>query len=196
MAFFKRKTKEEPVKSLKAFVPGKVISITEVNDPVFSSKALGDGIAIQPAAQVITAPCDGVISMIAEESNHAIGMTLNNGVELLLHIGLDTVSLNGEGFCVFVKANDKVKQGDKLMEFDKALIGSKGFETTCILVVTNSDDYPKPVPCPIHGFNPSGIDRAWGIFICYQIFVFFGWNTNCLFKNGNKIIVVFKSALC
>ncbi|MDO5392669.1 MAG: PTS glucose transporter subunit IIA [Eubacteriales bacterium] len=142
MAFFKRKTKEEPVKSLKAFVPGKVISITEVNDPVFSSKALGDGIAIQPAAQVITAPCDGVISMIAEESNHAIGMTLNNGVELLLHIGLDTVSLNGEGFCVFVKANDKVKQGDKLMEFDKALIESKGFETTCILVVTNSDDYP------------------------------------------------------
>lgn len=142
MAFFKRKTKEEPVKSLKAFVPGKVISITEVNDPVFSSKALGDGIAIQPAAQVITAPCDGVISMIAEESNHAIGMTLNNGVELLLHIGLDTVSLNGEGFCVLVKANDKVKQGDKLMEFDKALIESKGFETTCILVVTNSDDYP------------------------------------------------------
>lgn len=142
MAFFKRKTKEEPVKSLKAFVPGKVISITEVNDPVFSSKALGDGIAIQPAAQVITAPCDGVISMIAEKSNHAIGMTLNNGVELLLHIGLDTVSLNGEGFCVLVKANDKVKQGDKLMEFDKALIESKGFETTCILVVTNSDDYP------------------------------------------------------
>ena len=142
MSFFKRKTKEEPVKSLKAFVPGKVISITEVNDPVFSSKALGDGIAIQPAAQVITAPCDGVISMIAEESNHAIGMTLNNGVELLLHIGLDTVSLNGEGFCVLVKANDKVKQGDKLMEFDKALIESKGFETTCILVVTNSDDYP------------------------------------------------------
>ena len=142
MAFFKRKTKEEPVKSLKAFVPGKVISITEVNDPVFSSKALGDGIAIQPAAQVITAPCDGVISMIAEESNHAIGMTLNNGVELLLHIGLDTVSLNGDGFCVLVKANDKVKQGDKLMEFDKALIESKGFETTCILVVTNSDDYP------------------------------------------------------
>lgn len=142
MAFFKRKTKEEPVKSLKAFVPGKVISITEVNDPVFSSKALGDGIAIQPAAQVITAPCDGVISMIAEGSNHAIGMTLNNGVELLLHIGLDTVSLNGEGFCVLVKANDKVKQGDKLMEFDKALIESKGFETTCILVVTNSDDYP------------------------------------------------------
>lgn len=142
MGLFKKKTKEELVKSLKAFVPGKVIAIAEVNDQVFSSKALGDGVAIQPTAQIVTAPCDGVISMIAEESNHAIGMTLNNGAEILLHIGIDTVSLNGEGFQVFVKENDKVKQGDKLMEFDKALIESKGFATTCILVVTNSDDYP------------------------------------------------------
>lgn len=81
--------------------------------------------------------------MIAEDSNHAIGMTLGNGAELLLHIGLDTVSLNGEGFRVFVKEKDKVKQGDRLMEFDKGLIEAKGFETTCILVVTNSDDYPE-----------------------------------------------------
>lgn len=80
--------------------------------------------------------------MVAEDSNHAIGMTLNNGAEILLHIGIDTVSLNGEGFHVFVKENDKVKQGDRLMEFDKALIESKGFATTCVLVVTNSDDYP------------------------------------------------------
>lgn len=142
MGLFKKKVKEEPVKSLKAFVSGKVISITEVNDQVFSSKALGEGVAIQPAEQIITAPCDGVVSMIAEESYHAVGMTLNNGAELLLHIGLDTVSMKGEGFRVFVKENDKVKQGEKLLEFDKELIESKGFETTCILVVTNSDDYP------------------------------------------------------
>ena len=142
MGLFKKKVKEEPVKSLKAFVSGKVISITEVNDQVFSSKALGEGVAIQPAGQIITAPCDGVVSMIAEDSYHAVGMTLNNGAELLLHIGLDTVSMNGEGFRVFVKAHDHVKQGEKLLEFDKELIESKGFETTCILVVTNSDDYP------------------------------------------------------
>lgn len=142
MGFFRRKTKEEPVSSLKAFVSGKVIPITEVNDQVFSSKALGEGVGIQPVSQVVTAPCDGVISMIAEDSNHAIGMTLNNGAEILLHIGLDTVSLNGEGFHVFVKANDKVKQGDRLLEFDKDFIESKGFETTCILIVTNSDEYP------------------------------------------------------
>lgn len=142
MGFFKKKEKEEPVKSLKAYVPGKVISITEVNDQVFSSKTLGDGVAIQPTAQTVTAPCDGVVSMVAEDSNHAIGMVLNNGVELLLHIGIDTVSLNGEGFRVFVKADDKIKQGDKIMEFDKEFIESKGLETTCVLVVTNSDDYP------------------------------------------------------
>lgn len=142
MGLFKRKTKEELVKSLKAFVPGKVIPITEVSDQVFSSKALGEGVAIQPTAQIVTAPSDGVISMVAEDSNHAIGMTLNNGAELLLHIGIDTVSLNGEGFHVFVKENDKVKQGDRLMEFDTELIKANGFETTCILVVTNSDDYP------------------------------------------------------
>lgn len=122
MGFFRRRTKGESVKSLKAFVPGKVIPITEVNDQVFSSKALGEGVAIQPTAQIVTAPCDGVISMIAEDSNHAIGMTLNNGAEVLLHIGLDTVSLNGEGFHVFVRANDKVKQGERLMEFDKKFI--------------------------------------------------------------------------
>lgn len=143
MGFFKRKAKNEPVKSLKAFISGKVISITEVNDQVFASKALGDGVAIKPSAQIVTAPCDGVISVIAGDSKHAIGMTLNNGVEILLHIGLDTVSLNGEGFRVFVKEKDKVKQGDKLLEFDKELIEGKGLETTCILVVTNSDDYPE-----------------------------------------------------
>lgn len=142
MRFFKRKVKEEAVKSLKAFASGKVISITEVNDKVFSSKVLGDGVAIYPVEQILTAPCDGEISMVAQDSDHAIGMTLNNGAELLLHVGLDTVSLNGEGFNVFVKPKDKVKQGDRLMEFDKKFIEGKGFETVCILVVANSDDFP------------------------------------------------------
>lgn len=132
----------ESVKELKAFVSGKVIPITEVADSVFSSKALGDGIAIEPADQTVLAPCDGTISMIAEGSNHAIGMTLNNGAELLIHIGLDTVSLNGEGFEIFVHEEEEVKQGQELMRFDKKRMESKGLSTTCILVLTNSDDYP------------------------------------------------------
>ena len=141
MGFFKKKEKEEPVKELKAMVSGRVIPVTEVADPVFSSKALGDGIAIRPDGQVITAPCSGEISMVAE-TGHAVGITVNNGAELLLHIGLDTVSLNGEGFKVMVKQGKKVKQGDVLLEFDKALVEQKGFATDCIMIVTNSDDLP------------------------------------------------------
>ena len=122
MLFFKKKEKEEPVKELKAFVSGKVIPVTEVSDQVFSSKALGDGVAIEPIEETITAPCAGTVSMIAEDSNHAIGMTLNNGAEILMHIGLDTVNLNGEAFHLLVKVGDKVNQGEKMIEFDKAMI--------------------------------------------------------------------------
>lgn len=141
MLFFGKKAKEEPIKVLKAFVSGKVIPITEVHDPVFSSGTLGNGVAIVPTEKVIIAPCNGTISMIAEDSKHAVGMTLNNGAEILLHIGLDTVSLNGEGFRMFVKAQDTVKQGQKLMEFDKEFIESKGLDVTCILVITNYDQF-------------------------------------------------------
>ncbi len=139
MGFFKKK--EETVKELRAVVSGSVIPITEVADPVFSSKALGDGIAIRPDGQVITSPCNGEISMVAE-TGHAVGITVNNGAELLLHIGLDTVSLNGEGFKVMVRQGKKVKQGDVLLEFDKTLVEQKGFATDCILIVTNPDDFP------------------------------------------------------
>ena len=87
MGFFNRKEKTEQVKELTAYISGSVIPITEVNDPVFSSKALGDGIAIRPSEQTITAPCGGEISMAAD-TGHAIGITVNNGAELLLHIGI------------------------------------------------------------------------------------------------------------
>ena len=135
------KTKGGTVKELKAFVSGKVIPVSKVADPVFSSKAMGDGIAIRPDAQEITAPCDGEISMIAD-TGHAIGITLSNNAELLIHVGLDTVSLNGEGFRILVTEGKNVTQGTKLLEFDKALIESKGLSTDCIMVLTNTDDFP------------------------------------------------------
>ena len=140
MGLFKRKEKEETVKELKAYVSGQVIPITEVNDPVFSSKALGDGIAIRPSTHTITAPCNGEISMIAD-TRHAFGMTLNNGAELLIHVGIDTVSLNGEGFRVLTGQGKKVKQGEPLLEFDQALIESKGLAADCILIITNMDEF-------------------------------------------------------
>lgn len=138
MGFFKKK---EVLDGMKAFVSGKVIPITEVNEEVFSSKALGNGLAIQPSGQTISAPCSGEISMVAE-TGHAIGMVLSNGVEVLLHIGLDTVSLNGEGFQVLKKQGEKVKQGTPLMKFDKDFIEEKGLSADCILIITNSDDFP------------------------------------------------------
>ena len=141
MGFFNRKEKTEQVKELTAYISGSVIPITEVNDPVFSSKALGDGIAIRPSEQTITAPCGGEISMAAD-TGHAIGITVNNGAELLLHIGIDTVSLNGQGFQLLVKEGKKVKRGDPLLKFDKAFIEGKGLAADCILVLTNTDDFP------------------------------------------------------
>lgn len=145
--FFRKKSKKksgafaETVPSLKAMISGEIIPLEQVDDPVFSSKALGEGIAVRPNGETITAPCDGKISMIAD-TLHAVGMTLNNGAEIILHEGLDTVSMNGEGFHVLVKNGDEVKQGTPLLEFDKALIEEKGFATDCILIVTNSDQFP------------------------------------------------------
>ena len=141
MGFFRRTEKEQPVKELKAMVSGRVLPLTEVADPVFSSKSLGDGIAIRPCEEVVTAPADGEISVVAE-TKHAVGMVLKNGAELLLHIGLDTVSLEGKGFQMLVKQGKKVKQGDPLLRFDKAWIEAQGHATDCILVVTNTEEFP------------------------------------------------------
>ena len=144
LSFFNKKKNETTVSSnnLKAFLSGKVISIENVKDPVFSAKILGNGLAIEPENELIIAPCDGVISTVMADSKHAVGITAENGMELLIHEGIDTVALNGKGFELFVKEGDNVKEGDKLIHFDAKLIKSKGYQTTCILVVTNSDDFP------------------------------------------------------
>ena len=143
LSFFKKK-KDATVSpnALRAFISGKVIPIEEVNDPVFSTKILGNGLAIEPEGELIVAPCDGVISTVMADSKHAVGITAANGMELLIHEGVDTVSLNGEGFELFVNEGDTVKAGDKLIKFDAATILSHGLPITCILAITNSDDYP------------------------------------------------------
>ena len=144
LSFFKKKKETEPANpnELKAFLSGKVIPIEEVKDPVFSSKMLGDGLAIEPTSELILAPCDGVISTVMAESKHAVGITAANGMELLIHEGVDTVALNGEGFVLYVNEGDTVKAGDILIKFDAELIKSKGYQASCVLAVTNSDEYP------------------------------------------------------
>ena len=137
--FFKKKS--EP-KELKAMVNGEVISVTEVKDDVFSSCMLGKGIAIHPSDGVVVAPVDGEISVTMEGTNHAVGIRIAEGFDLLIHIGLDTVSLNGEGFTSHISMGQKVKAGDKLITFDKALVESKGLCSDVILIALDNPALP------------------------------------------------------
>ena len=137
--FFKKKS--EP-KELKAMDNGEVISVTEVKADVFSSCMLGKGIAIHPTDGVVVAPVDGEISVTMEGTNHAVGIRIAEGFDLLIHIGLDTVSLNGEGFTSHISMGQKVKAGDKLITFDKALVESKGLCSDVILIALDNPALP------------------------------------------------------
>ncbi len=127
--------------ALKAFATGKVVPIEEVPDEAFSSKAMGDGVAIIPETKYITAPANGTVMMVMEESGHAIGIKLDTDMEILIHIGIDTVKMNGDGFKTLVKSGDEVKAGDKLVEIDIAKIKKAGYNPITIMVVTNFDQY-------------------------------------------------------
>ncbi len=130
------KKKRQSELEVTAFLSGKVIPIAEVPDQVFSQKMLGDGLAIDPTDDVLLAPVSGEVAVTMPESNHAVGIRLTNGMEILLHIGLDTVAMQGDGFKSFVKQGDLVKQGDKLIQFDPDKIREAGHPTITVLVVT------------------------------------------------------------
>lgn len=122
---------------LYAPITGELIDITEVKDQVFSQKILGDGVAIEPKEGVLYAPFDCEVVQLFH-TLHAIGLKAKD-VEILVHIGMDTVELNGEGFKGFVNEGDHVKKGQKLIEFDIDYIKSKGKEATTPIVITNMD---------------------------------------------------------
>jgi PTS system beta-glucosides-specific IIC component len=121
-------------------VEGQVISLTEVNDDVFSSGMIGEGFGIIPESGELIAPEDGEITMLFE-TNHAVGLKTNNGAEILFHIGIDTVQLEGKYFTPFVKAGDFVKKGQSLIHFDLNAIQQAGFDPTVICVVTNKENF-------------------------------------------------------
>jgi sugar PTS system EIIA component len=123
---------------LVASTNGKVVAIENVPDPTFSEKMMGDGIAIDPIDGKVTAPMDAEVIQVFP-TKHAIGLKGKSGIELLIHIGLETVSMNGEGFEVHVKAGDKVKTGQSLVTFDLDLIKEKAASTMIPLVITNMD---------------------------------------------------------
>ncbi|MBQ9277542.1 MAG: PTS glucose transporter subunit IIA [Lachnospiraceae bacterium] len=119
---------------------GKIIPYTEIKDETFASGVLGEGVGIEPDEGVVYAPMDGEISSVAE-SKHAIGITGAEDMELLIHVGVDTVEMKGDGFNTLVAEGDKVVKGQKIMEFDKAKIKAAGKPDTVVVLLTNSDDY-------------------------------------------------------
>jgi len=132
---FKKKTKTE---TLGAIATGQLIPITQVADQVFSQKMMGDGVAIEPSNGQIVAPAAGEITMVAE-TKHAIMMTTSTGLEIMLHLGLDTVELNGAPFTITVKVGDQVSTGTPLATMDLAAVKAAGKGTTVMTVITNMD---------------------------------------------------------
>lgn len=121
-------------------VEGRVVSLKEVNDPTFSEEIMGKGAAIKPSKGRVVSPVDGTISALFK-TKHAIGITADDGTEILIHIGLETVKLNGKYFKSYVKKDDRVKAGDLLIEFDIDSIKKAGYEVITPVIVTNTNDY-------------------------------------------------------
>lgn len=134
------KVETEAAEVLGSPVAGNVIPTAEVQDETFASEMLGTTIAVEPTNGVIVAPCDGEVSSIFE-TGHAVCITTNNGAELLIHVGIDTVKLNGEGFTKKVSDGAKVHAGDVLIEADLEKIRAAGYPVTTMMILTNADDY-------------------------------------------------------
>ena len=131
--FFLKK-KANKADQLVAVADGKVIPMEEVADPVFSGKMMGDGVAVVPAGTTVVAPCDGKITMLAQ-TGHAFGMECDNGLEILVHIGIDTVSLGGKGFQVLATADSHVTAGTPVISFDRAVMDEAGLDMTIPMII-------------------------------------------------------------
>ncbi|WP_040213183.1 PTS sugar transporter subunit IIA [Clostridium polynesiense] len=135
---FGKKEKLTKTMELKAHASGDIVKLEDVPDAVFADKMMGDGIAIMPAEGKIVSPVDGEIIQIFP-TKHALGIRTENGVEILIHIGLDTVSMKGEGFTAYVEEGKKVKAGDVLVTVDLELIKKKAKSAVIPMVITNGD---------------------------------------------------------
>ena len=123
-----------------AAVHGRIIRIEDVNDPTFAQKMIGDGIAVIPDRGIVTAPFDGTIILVAE-TLHAFGIRSRDGLEVLVHIGIDTVKRRGEGFHSSVKAGSEVKRGDTVIEFDYKRFLEEQVDMTTMMILTNANEY-------------------------------------------------------
>ena len=136
---------ERSDEKLNSPIVGEVVSLSEVNDPVFSSGVMGQGIAVKPSKGVVYAPADAEIA-IAFPTGHAYGLKTDNGAEILIHVGIDTVSLNGKGFESKVSQGDRVRAGDIIGTFDSEVIAANGLDDTTMVIITNTMDYAEVTP--------------------------------------------------
>ena len=142
-----RGKKDEPIQGLStevntvyAPVSGKLIALADFPDEAFSEGILGQGCGIEPSGDIVKAPFNGEVAQL-QDSQHALGLVSEDGVELLIHVGVDTVSMNGKGFHALVKKGDKIVMGQSLLKFSTMEIRNAGFNTSVAIIVTNSDDY-------------------------------------------------------
>lgn len=133
-------TKESCMNELTAFLSGNAIPLSEVGDGVFSEGIMGDGMAIIPKNQTLYAPVDAEVAVLMPESKHACGLKLENGMEILLHIGIDTVAMNGDGFEYLVEEGQKVRAGTPLIVFDREKIKAAGHPDVTVCVVTEEGE--------------------------------------------------------
>lgn len=144
----------EACHELKAPLSGHVIPMEQIPDQVFSQGVLGQGVGIEPTGNVVVAPADATVSTVIEDSKHACGLLLDNGVALLIHVGMDTVTMGGDGFQLHVKEGDRVHAGDKLITFDPEKIRAAGHPTTTAFVITE--------PGSVHFNFHTGLDAQAG----------------------------------
>lgn len=133
---------EKEEKIIVAPVSGTAIPMSQVSDPTFSQEILGKGTAVIPSDGRVAAPADGLVTMVFD-TKHAISMQTDNGAELIIHIGLDTVQLKGQYFEAYVVAGDKVKKGDLLLDFDIDKIKEAGYDVTTPVIICNTSQFPK-----------------------------------------------------
>ena len=146
MIFGKFKAKKVENYNICSPIKGSVIDITKTNDPLFKEEALGKGVGIIAEENTLVSPVNGVIKTFFP-TKHAIGITTDDGIDILIHVGIDTVELNGKYFNALKEQGDKVKQGDKLLEVDFDGVKESGYDATVLFVVTNSQEYSSVKSC-------------------------------------------------
>ncbi|WP_252231640.1 PTS glucose transporter subunit IIA [Clostridium sp. ZBS15] len=138
---FKNLFNKNKNKIFYAFADGISVDLSDVNDEVFSQKMMGEGIAIKPNEGEIYSPCDGTIAAVMKESRHAVGIRTKDGVEFLIHVGIDTIALNGKGFKLYCEEGKTVKKGELLLSFDRNFIKEKGLDDITILVISEANNH-------------------------------------------------------